>query len=95
MIAVKVADIGSHAREDTAGPTARGSNALRQVLLLRGEGGYWVAECPSLPGCTGEGGTREGAIESVKESIAAYLADLEECGLPVPEERFDALIAVV
>ena len=76
-------------------PAVRRSNSLRQVMLIRGEGGYWVAECPSLPGCTGEGTTRESAIDSVKESIASYLADLEEGGLPVPEERFDALLVVV
>ena len=68
---------------------------MRQVILYPGEDGYWVVECPSLPGCTGEGRTRERAIDSVKESIAGYLADLEACGLPVPEERFDALIVAV
>ena len=24
---------------------------MRQVLISPGEDGYWVAECPSLPGC--------------------------------------------
>lgn len=70
-------------------------SSLRQVMLIRGDGDYWVAECPSLPGCNGGGKTRERAIESIKESIATYLADLEACGLPVPEERFDALIVAV
>jgi predicted RNase H-like HicB family nuclease len=76
-------------------PCVRRSNSLRQVMLIRGDGGYWIAECPSLPGCNGQGKTRERAIESVKESIARYLADLEECGLPVPEEHFDALIVAI
>jgi predicted RNase H-like HicB family nuclease len=64
-------------------------------MLIRAEGGYWIAECPSLPGCTGQGRTREKAIDSVKESIASYLCDLEERGATVPEERFDALIVAV
>jgi predicted RNase H-like HicB family nuclease len=64
-------------------------------MLIRGEGDYWVAECPSLPGCHGEGESRERAIESVKESIAGHLAELEESGLPVPEERFDTLLVVI
>ena len=81
--------------EDAGRLGARPSNSLRQVMLIRGEGGCWIAECPSLPGCHGQGRTRERAIESVKESIASHLADLEECGLPVPEEHFDALIVVV
>jgi predicted RNase H-like HicB family nuclease len=74
-------------------PTHR--NSLRQVMLIRGEGGSWVAECPSLPGCFGQGKTRERAIDSIKESIAGHLCELESWGLPVPEERFDALIVAI
>ena len=60
---------------------------MRQVLLYPGEDGYWVVECPSLPGCISQGETREAAITNIKEAIAAYVAVLEEDGLPVPEER--------
>ena len=70
-------------------------NSLRQVILIRAEGGYWVAECPSLPGCFGQGKTRERAIDSIKESIASHLCELEAWGLPVPEERFEALIVAI
>jgi predicted RNase H-like HicB family nuclease len=95
MIAVRTPAARFEEQEGAEGHSLRRSNSLRQVMLIRGEGGCWVAECPSLPGCNGQGGTREGAIESVKECIASYLADLEACGLPVPEERFDALLVVV
>jgi len=80
------------AREDER--CAQPCNSLRQVLLVHGEGG-WIAECPSLPGCTAQGDTREAVIANVREAIAMYLADLAACGLPVPEERFDALILAV
>ena len=30
-------------------------NSMRQVVLYPGEDGYWVAECPSLPGCVSQG----------------------------------------
>jgi predicted RNase H-like HicB family nuclease len=95
MIAASVSGARS---DEQAGADSQGlaqRNSLRQVMLMRAEGGYWVAECPSLPGCSGEGRTRERAIDSVKESIASHLADLEACGVPVPEERFDALIVAV
>jgi predicted RNase H-like HicB family nuclease len=95
MIAARTPGTHFDAEEGAEGHSMPGSNSLRQVVLICGEGGCWVAECPSLPGCTGEGSTRERAIDSVKESIAGYLADLEACGLPVPEERFDALIVAV
>jgi predicted RNase H-like HicB family nuclease len=73
----------------------RHGNSLRQVMLIRGESDLWVAECPSLPACYGQGKTREQAIASVKESIASHLAELAAWGLPVPEERFDALIVAI
>ena len=63
---------------------------LRQVLIYRGEDGYWVAECPSLPGCVSQGKTREGAIENIKEAIRGYIRALEEDHLTVPPENFEA-----
>ncbi len=61
---------------------------MRQVFLYPGEDGYWVVECPSLPGCISQGETKETAIANIKEAIEAYVAVLEDDGLPVPEERF-------
>ena len=49
---------------------------MRQVIIYPGEDGFWVAECPSLPGCISQGRSREGAIENVKEAIEAYTAAL-------------------
>ena len=68
---------------------------MRQVLLHPGEDGYWVAECPSLPGCVSQGCTREEAIRNVKEAMEGYILALQEDGLPVPEEKFDALLVAV
>ena len=65
---------------------------LRQVIIYPGEDGFWVAECPSLPGCISQGQTRTEAIANVREAIEAYVAALEEDGLDVPEERFDVLV---
>ncbi len=68
---------------------------MRQVILYKGEDGYWVAECPSLPGCVSQGKTKEEAITNVKEAIRGYIAALKEDGLPVPKEHFDALLVAV
>ena len=68
---------------------------MRQVILYKGENGYWVAECPSLPGCVSQGKTKEEAITNVKEAIRGYIAALKEDGLPVPKEHFDALLVAV
>jgi predicted RNase H-like HicB family nuclease len=68
---------------------------VRQVILTPGEDGYWVAEVPSLPGCISQGKTREEALANIKEAIEGYIAALKEDGIPVPEEHFEVLVAVV
>lgn len=72
----------------------RGEN-VRQVIIYPGEDGYWVVECPSLPGCISQGPTKEEAVANIKEAIRGYVAALEEDNLPVPEERFDAMLLAV
>ena len=49
---------------------------MRQVIIYPGEDGYWVVECPSLPGCISQGKTREEAIENIKEAIEGYVEAL-------------------
>jgi len=51
---------------------------MRQVIIYPGEDGYWVAECPILPGCISQGRTREEAILNIREAIKGYIAALEE-----------------
>ena len=71
------------------------AETLRQVIIYPGEDGFWVAECPSLPGCISQGQTRTEAITNIREAIEAYVAVLEEDGLEVPEEHFDVLVVAV
>ena len=70
---------------------------MRQVILYPGEDGFWVVECPSLPGCVNQGETRQEAIANIKEAIQrVYRSPYRRTdGLPVPEERFDTMVVVV
>ncbi|HEY9706545.1 MAG TPA: type II toxin-antitoxin system HicB family antitoxin [Allocoleopsis sp.] len=68
---------------------------MRQVLLYTDEDGYWIAECPSLPGCISQGETKEIALINIKEAISGYIKALEEDKLLVPQENFDALLVVI
>ena len=68
---------------------------MRQVVLYPGEDGYWVAESPTLAGCISQGKTKEAAIANIREAIVEYVAALEDDGMPVPEEHFEALLAAV
>ena len=68
---------------------------MRQAVIYPGDDGFWVAECPSLPGCVSQGETREQAITNIREAIEGYILVLKEDGLPVPEERFDTMLVAV
>jgi predicted RNase H-like HicB family nuclease len=56
------------------------------VSLDRDEDGVWIAECPSIPGCVSQGGTREEALDSIKEAIQFCLEVRAEQGLPLTIE---------
>lgn len=68
---------------------------MRQAIIFRGEDGFWVAECPSLPGCISQGETREEAVQNIREAIQLYIETLEEDGLDVPDELFETFVIAV
>ncbi len=68
---------------------------MRQVLIYPGDDGYWIVECPSLPGCISQGKSREEAILNIKEAIEVYVSILQEDHLPVPKENYDAMLVAV
>jgi predicted RNase H-like HicB family nuclease len=83
------------ALEDELPAENEGGVAVRQVVIYPGENGYWVVECPSLPGCISQGKTKEEAITNIREAIQGYIAALKEDGLPVPEDRFETFVVAV
>jgi predicted RNase H-like HicB family nuclease len=68
---------------------------MRQVIIYPGENGYWVAECPSLPGCVSQGESREKAITNIQEAIEGYVQALKEDGIPIPQDRLEALLVAI
>jgi predicted RNase H-like HicB family nuclease len=64
---------------------------MRQVVLYPGENGYWVAECPSLPGCVSQGKTKDEAVTNIREAREGYLLALQQDGLTVPPDHCDAV----
>ena len=57
---------------------------MRQVLIYPGEDGFWIAECPSLPGCISQGETRQEAVTNIREAIDLYVEVLDEAQQPIP-----------
>jgi len=51
---------------------------MQKIILYPGEDGYWMAECPILPGCISQGKTRAEARANIREAIEGYEAALEE-----------------
>lgn len=68
---------------------------MRQVVIYPGEDGYWVAECPSLPGCISQGESKEAALQNIKEAIDLYQESLREDDLPIPPETFETIVVAV
>jgi predicted RNase H-like HicB family nuclease len=70
-------------------PRKEGVSNMRQVIIYPGEDDFFVAECPSLPGCISQGKSREEAIANLREAIQLYIEVLEEKGQQVPPEKFE------
>jgi len=68
---------------------------MRQVIIYPGEDGFFVAECPSLPGCISQGKNREEAIENIREAIQLYIDVLVENGQPIPPEKYETILVAV
>lgn len=66
-----------------------------RVLIEQDEDGIFVAECPSLPGCISQGGTRNEAINNIKDAIYGYIESLKKHNEPVPPSIHEEIVEVV
>lgn len=51
---------------------------LYSIIIEQDEDGYFIAECPNLPGCISRGKTKKEAIENIKEAIKGYIESLKK-----------------
>ncbi len=65
-----------------------------RVLIEQDEDGVYVVEVPALPGCISQGQTREEAVESIREAIAAYIESLKAHDEPIPPSITEELVEV-
>lgn len=56
------------------------------VTIDRDEDGVWIVECPSIPGCISQGGTKADALKNIREAIRLCLEVRAERGLPLTVE---------
>lgn len=65
-----------------------------RIVIEQDEGGVFVAECPSLPGCVSQGETRKKALQNVKDAIKGYLESLKKHNEPVPPSIQEEVVEV-
>jgi len=56
------------------------------VTLDRDEDGAWVVECPAIPGCVSQGGTRAEALVNIEDAICLCLEVRAELGMPLTQQ---------
>ena len=56
------------------------------VTLDRDEDGFWIVECPSIPGCISQGPTKEEALKNIEEAIQLCLEVRAQRGMPLTVE---------
>lgn len=63
------------------------------ITIERDEDGFWVVECPSIPGCVSQGETKTEAVENIKDAIKVCLEVRAEKGLPLTVETRQVEVA--
>ncbi len=56
------------------------------IILIPGEDGYIVAECPIIPGCISQGRNRKEALDNIREAIELCLENRESEGWELPSD---------
>jgi predicted RNase H-like HicB family nuclease len=64
------------------------------IALYRDEDGIWIAECPAIPGCVSQGGTRAEALENVREAAEGCLLVRAENGMPLTVETAEIEVLI-
>ncbi len=55
------------------------------VIIEQDTDGYFVAECPDLPGCHTQGDTLEEAITNIRDAIELNLKVLKDSNRKIPK----------
>ena len=54
--------------------------------MYQDEGGFFVVECPVVPGCMSQGRTESEALKNIREAIELCLEARRDEGLPLTIE---------
>ncbi len=62
------------------------------VTVYQDEEGWYVVECPVIPGCMSQGSTEEEALQNIQEAIQLCLEVRREKGLPLTVQSLEVEI---
>ena len=68
---------------------------MRQIIIKPGEDDFWLAECPSLPGCISQGQSKKEAIQNIQEAIQGYIEVLQQDGDSIPDDNMESMIVAI
>ena len=64
------------------------------ITIYRDEDGWYVVECPAIPGCLSQGETTEEALQNIQEAIQLCLEARREKGMPLTIESQEIEVPV-
>ena len=64
------------------------------VNIELAEDGWYVAECPALPGCVSQGKDEKEAIENIREAITAWLWAEDQKAFKINEKENSIVVSV-
>jgi predicted RNase H-like HicB family nuclease len=65
------------------------------ITMEPAEDGWFVVECPALPGCVSQGASEEDAVKNIKEAITAWLwAEDQKAVKALPVQHSAMLVSV-
>lgn len=64
------------------------------VTIEPSEDGWFIVECPALPGCVSQGKTEEEALENIKEAITAWLWAEDQKAAAQKHDKTQIVVAV-
>jgi predicted RNase H-like HicB family nuclease len=65
------------------------------ITMEPAEDGWFVVECPALPGCVSQGANEEDAVKNIKEAITAWLwAEDQKAVKALPVQHSAMLVSV-
>jgi len=64
------------------------------ITIYQDEEGWYVVECPVIPGCMSQGETQAEALQNIQEAIQLCLEVREEQGLPLTIDSLEVEVPV-